>query len=120
MFLMTSKPPPRGNTSKKITQIRNRISAFDFACSGTLSERTTVCGKPTCRCAKDPHARHGPYYEWTRREDGRLAHTNLSVDEAKVLRRAIRNYREIQKLLRQWERESLKVIRAGRQTKPKT
>lgn len=104
---------------KKITQIRNRISAFDFACSGTLHVRTTVCGKPTCRCAKDPDARHGPYHEWSRRQDGRLVHTNLSADEAKVLRRAIRNYREIQKLLRQWEGESLKVIRASRQTKRK-
>jgi hypothetical protein len=97
---------------KHIAEIRDRILQFEFVCSGTLLRRTKVCGKPGCKCAEDPKARHGPYYEWTRRERKRLAHSVVSRQRANVLRRAIRNYREIQRLLRRWEAQSIKAMKA--------
>jgi len=78
--------------------------------SGTLSTRTKVCGKPTCRCATDPEARHGPYYEWTRRVEGRYRHSVVSPRQAELLERAIANYKEIQRLLRLWEEETAAAI----------
>lgn len=81
-------------------------------CSGTLLRRTKVCGKPGCRCAHDPTARHGPYYEWGRMKRGRLVHRMVSPPHAALLREAIGNYRALRRLLRAWEDETVKLIDA--------
>ena len=83
---------------------------MDFLASGTLHIRTKVCGKPNCRCANDPEARHGPYYEWSRRQDGRLVHSILTPDQAQHIAEAIENHRRVQALLVAWERETAKEI----------
>jgi len=107
------------NTLKRIRRIQAHIARFDLVCTGTVLTRTKVCGKPNCRCATDPEARHGPYYEWSRREGGRLVHSIVSSSEARVLGRAIRNYRAIQRLLRIWQDQSIKAIRTGKGPAPK-
>jgi len=48
---------------ERIASIRAVLNAMEYLCSGTLLRRTKVCGKPSCRCAQDRSARHGPYYE---------------------------------------------------------
>lgn len=40
------------------------------------------CGRKNCRCADDPAARHGPYYEWSRHHDGRLHHSVMTAGRA--------------------------------------
>ena len=57
-----------------ITQLRTELAAMDYVCSGTLLERMKTCGSPACRCAQDPAARHGPYYEWGHMKAGKLVH----------------------------------------------
>ncbi len=114
------KPKQVPNSAlKRIGHIQTQIARFDFVCSGTLLTRTKVCGKPSCRCATDPEARHGPYYEWSRREEGRLVHSIVSSSEARVLGRAIRNYRAILRLLRNWQDQSVKAIRNSKSPGPK-
>ena len=95
---------------RRIADVLKQLNRIDLICSGTLIERTKVCGKPNCRCATDPDARHGPYYEWSRREGGRLAHKVLSPEQARQLQRAIRNHRKVQRLLQRWQRESAAII----------
>lgn len=100
---------------RRIAQLLRELSRVDLICSGTLIERTKVCGKPNCRCAADPNARHGPYYEWSRREGGKLLHKVVSPDQAEQLQRAIRNHRKVQQLLKRWTHESVAIIlREGR------
>jgi len=95
---------------RQTQEIRQAIDAITLVCSGTLSTRTKVCGKKTCRCATDPEARHGPYYEWTRRVEGRYRHNVVSPRQAELLERAIANHKEIQRLLRLWEAETAAAI----------
>lgn len=90
--------------------LRRRIQQIDGVLSGTLHTRTKVCGRPNCRCAQDPEARHGPYVEWSRRHDNRLVHRILTPEEAKQVQRAIANYRKIQELLAQWEQKTIKAV----------
>lgn len=96
--------------NSRIDQLRNRIGRIELICSGTLLERTKVCGKPNCRCATDPSAEHGPYYEWRRREQNQLRHRIVSADEARQIRRAQDAYQLLLGLLATWEDESLAVI----------
>lgn len=96
----------------RISRLRERISKVEYLCSGTLAERMKRCGKPGCRCATDPKARHGPYYEWGHMHGGKLVHRTVSPQQAAVLRLAIDNYRRVRELLREWEAETERLIEA--------
>ena len=105
-----SKKPSRNRVRERTRELRRAINALDFVASGTVYKRTKVCGRKNCRCALDPAARHGPYHEWTRRQDGRLLHSVVTSEQAELLTRAIQNYREIQQLLVRWEYETAKEV----------
>lgn len=95
-----------------IAQIREAMAQLDYICAGTLLRRTKRCGKPNCRCAIDPAARHGPYYEWGRLVNGRLVHTQLTPQEGERIAQALQNHRLLQRLVRRWARESVRAILA--------
>jgi hypothetical protein len=99
----------RAGVPPRIMELREQIAGLDYVCSGTLTRRTTRCGQPSCRCHRDPAARHGPYNDWTRLEGRKLAHRMLSDEQAKVVRAAIANFRRIRVLLRRWEDETLRA-----------
>lgn len=112
---MTRKASTRSKTAAgRIARIREQILTVELLCPGSLVTRYNTCGKAGCRCAQDPAARHGPYYIWSRREEGRLVQTVVSASEAKALKRAIGNHRKVLDLLVRWGRESAKLILAGR------
>jgi hypothetical protein len=103
---------------QRISHIAAAVADVDYLCSGTLLKRMMKCGKPTCRCADDPAARHGPYYEWGRMKAGKLVHRYVSPAQAAILRQAITNYRKVKKLLRAWEKETESLIDAEAPRKP--
>src|SRR5215467_14037248 len=91
---------------ERIAGIQATLQGMDYLCSGTLLRRMMICGKPNCRCAHDPAALHGPYYQWGRMKGRKLVHRMVSAEQATVLRLAIANYRQAKKLMRAWERET--------------
>ena len=103
------KPDP-AQIEEKIAEIQRAIGAMQYLSSGTLLKRTKVCGNPNCHCARDPAARHGPYYEWSYLKGGRLHHRTLTPKQAELMRLAITNYRKAKKLLRTWEAHTQHLI----------
>ena len=103
---------------ERIARIRDALGAIDYMCSGTLLQRTKVCGKPGCRCAQDPSARHGPYYEWGHMKGGRLVHRTVSPEQATILQLAIANHRKAKKLMQAWENETERLFDAEAPRKP--
>jgi len=99
--------------NRRIKSIRRRIAAMGLVAQGTVSKRTKVCGKTNCRCAHDPEARHGPYYEWTRREKGRYVHTIISAEQAEQLVAAIDNHKRVLALLARWSTETARALKIG-------
>jgi hypothetical protein len=97
---------------QRIAQIHHHLALIDMLCTGTLLKRMMTCGSSTCRCAQNPAARHGPYYEWGHMRAGKLVHRHVSPEQAKLLGRAIGNYRKLKKLLRSWEAETERLIDA--------
>jgi hypothetical protein len=95
---------------ERIQGIRAAVAGFELLCSGTLSQRMMKCGKPTCGCASDPAARHGPYYEWAHMRAGKPTRRYVSAQQAQVLRQAIDNYKRVKKLLREWEDNTERLI----------
>lgn len=107
-------PPAAKDTLKeirdKIAAIHQALAEMEYLCSGSLSERTKLCGNPRCRCRTDRAARHGPYYEWGFIEGGRVRHRMLSPRRAELMRTAISNYRTVKELLKDWEAETVRLI----------
>jgi len=95
---------------QRIAVLKRRITEIDLVCAGTLLERTKVCGKPSCRCASEEEARHGPYYEWNRRLQGRLHHRAVQPEQVRVITRAMDQYQRLLALLEDWEHESARII----------
>jgi hypothetical protein len=102
----TQHQPKRARLRARTRAIRQELAALDFVASGTLHHRTKVCGKPTCRCANDPTARHGPYHEWGRMRAGKLVQSTVTAEQAKLLERGIANLQRARALLAEWERLS--------------
>ena len=56
---------------------------------GSVSERYVKCSKPSCACADDPKARHGPYFSLTRGVAGRTQSRFISAGQAELVRRQV-------------------------------
>ena len=61
---------------------------------GSLSERMIKCSKPSCACAQDPKARHGPYYSLTQAVGGKTHSRFLTAEQAEAVRQQIDAGRE--------------------------
>ena len=103
---------------EKIGSIRRALAEIDYLCSGTLITRMKVCGKPGCRCAQDPSARHGPYYEWGHMKGGKLVHRTVTPEQATIVQLAIANHRKAKKLMQAWEDETERLFDAEAPRKP--
>lgn len=110
---MPRKPDPALAHRERIEQIKRQILEIELVVAGTLVRRTKVCSKPGCRCATDPEARHGPYFEWGRLERGRRTSTTVTPEKARLLKKALRDQRRLRVLLRRWEQESARAIDAS-------
>lgn len=113
----TEKRSPR-RLRQQTADLRHRISAMDYVSSGTLHSRTRPCGKTNCRCAEGSDAWHGPYHDWTRRKDGRLVHSAVSQEQARLIQRAIANRREIDRILARWEDKTVAEILGPDRSRP--
>ena len=103
-----SKAGPKLRTRTR--KLRETIAAMDYVAAGAVSARINLCGRPNCACAQDPAARHGPYHEWHRYQDGRLVHRTVTAEQAAILEGAVANFREIQRLLVRWEAETVAEV----------
>jgi hypothetical protein len=112
----STRPP--ADPCRRIAEIKAGIQAIDHVCAGTLLKRTKKCGSPACQCAIDRARRHGPYYEWSRLLRGRFARRSLPPGQAERIKKAIANRRRVLMLLRDWERETLRIVEAENSSVP--
>jgi hypothetical protein len=76
---------------------------------GTLLSVTNVCGKPTCRCHAQPPQPHGPYWQWTRKVQGKTVTARLSDEQAALLRVWLDNARRLDDLIAELDQISTQV-----------
>lgn len=76
---------------------------------GTLLSVTNVCGKPNCRCHAQPPQPHGPYWQWTRKLQGKTVTTRLSHEQAALLRVWLDNARHLDELIAQLDQLSTQL-----------
>lgn len=77
---------------------------------GTLVEMRRKCGKPTCRCARDPEARHRAVILCVT-VDGKRTSVYVPADWETRVRAWVERYGEIRGLLDQLSKASLTRLR---------
>lgn len=98
----------------RYTDLQRQLAQLGFLCHGTVMRVYRTCGKPGCACREDERKRHGPYYIWTRKENGKTVTRSLSQDLAARCADYIRNARKMEEILEEMKRVSTRIIEAGR------
>jgi hypothetical protein len=90
-------------------QLQRALSRVGYFRRGTLLKRFMACGKPGCACQASPPRLHGPYYQWTRKVDGKTVTVRLTREQADLLASWIATGRELDRIIAQMERMSLRA-----------
>jgi len=90
-------------------KIVERIAVVGFALPGTILERSICCRKPGCRCTADPPQLHGPYYQWTRKVDGKTVTRLLTAEQMERYRGWFDNAKRLRALFSELEALSLGI-----------
>jgi len=79
--------------------IVGKLADIGLVLRGSIAARKGRCGKPACRCHRDPEALHGPYHIWTRKRAGKTVTVVLSSEQAAVCRQWTQNMRRLDRLI---------------------
>jgi len=101
---------PLQDVKSRHRQIMAEISKIGLCLPGSLVERTTRCGSPSCRCHADPSKLHGPYPTWIRREGGKTVTRTLSPEQAERYKPLFENSRRLKQLVAELEALSAQVV----------
>jgi hypothetical protein len=100
---------PTDSERAELADLLTRLARAGFALPGTLIERRARCGKRNCRCHADPPRLHGPYWQWTRKSDGKTVTVNLTGDQAARYQPWFDTARDLRDTLARIEELSLRV-----------
>jgi hypothetical protein len=85
--------------SKKYNNIQNKILRLGLVIPGTIRKIYLKCGKENCRCMSGNEAdRHGPYFFWDRKVNGRLSSLSISKEDLPYYERGIANRQKLERL----------------------
>ena len=104
-------PRPNTRDQQAHAKITAAIAAAagGHALAGTLLERYTRCNKPGCRCMADPPQLHGPYYQWTRKIDGKTKTVLLTPQQVERYKPWFDNAQQLRALTTKLETLSLEI-----------
>jgi hypothetical protein len=92
-------------------QLRSELDQIGYILQGSLSARRIPCGKAACACTTDIEARHGPYFQWSRKRAGRTVSTYLTPEQAALCQQWIKNNRRLDHLVSKMRKLSLRLAR---------
>ena len=96
--------------SKRFHEMKATLSKLGYFSKGTVLARMIKCGKPKCACGSDPKKRHGPYYEWTYKEDGKTVNVRLTSESATYFQAAVKQHRKLKSILTRLEKLSRQAL----------
>jgi hypothetical protein len=97
------------NYERRYRELAEQLAGIGLISSGTVTRRYTRCATPGCRCHAEPPQRHGPYYQWTTKVDGKTVTRRLTATEAKLYQQWIDNDRRMRKLITQMRKVAAKA-----------
>ena len=82
-------------------RLKERITRLGLIIPGTIRETYLLCGKQGCACASSDAARHGPYYLWNRKVNGKLTSKSISKGELPLYEQWLDNRRLLEALVQE-------------------
>ena len=104
---------PTKRQQARAAAIAAELAAVGLALPGTLIQRHTRCGKPGCRCHADPPVLHGPYWQWTRKLNGKTITRLVPGDRLDDYRQWLDNHSRLRALVAELEALTLDIADAG-------
>ena len=108
---------PRSSLPAKITadlqrfeELKAALTQIEYFSKGTVLARMVKCGRPKCLCGVNPKKRHGPYFEWTYKENGKTVNVRLTAEAAPIFQGAAKQYRALKSTLARLEKLSRQAI----------
>lgn len=92
--------------AKRFQALKGELARLGYFCKGTVLKRMMKCGQKQCACHRDPSKRHGPYFEWTYKVQGKTINLGLRPEVAPIYQSATQRYRTLKSLLTRMERLS--------------
>ena len=93
-------------SAQRFRQAQQELLRLDYFFKGTVLKRMMKCGQPQCACHRDPSKRHGPYFEWTYKANGKTVNVKLSPQAAPLYQAATKQHRKLKAILARMERLS--------------
>jgi hypothetical protein len=107
MPLRKATRPALGPTHvQRFRKARRELQQLDYFLKGTVLKRMMKCGQARCACHRDPSKRHGPYFEWTYKANGKTVNVKLNPQAAPLYQAATQQYRKLKSILTRLERLS--------------
>jgi hypothetical protein len=98
-----SHPALPGALDPRFRRVRQELQQLDYFLKGTVLKRMMKCGQPQCACHRDPARRHGPYFEWTYKAQGKTVNVKLSPQAAPLYQAATKQHRKLKAVLARME-----------------
>jgi len=103
---------PSQDERQEARRIGVEIARIGFVLPGTLTERYLTCVHAGCHCHADPPQKHGPYWYWTRKVNGKTVTRSLPAEQVEDYRAWFENEKRIRALVRELESLSLSIFTA--------
>src|SRR4030042_3663581 len=81
------------------TALKKRLLEIGIPIPGTIHALYARCGSPTCPCATNDKSRHGPYYRWHYRLNGRSVAQGITTEDLRQYEKWIENRERIYKIV---------------------
>ena len=95
---------------ERYDRLAAELAQVGYVLSGTITERT-ILGRAEKKQEKGKQ--YGPYYQWTRKINGKTRTQNLSPDDVETYRKAIENNRRLEKIIQEMRALSESILEQG-------
>lgn len=106
--------PAHRAQARQIARELAKIARTGDVLPGSITQRHTRCGKPSCACHADPPRLHGPYWHWTRKIANKTTGKYLPKHQAAECQHWIENDRRIRELLARLEQLGIDRLNTDR------
>lgn len=83
----------------QLNDLKKQITELGLPIPGSIQTMYLRCGKKNCRCHKAKDQRHGPYYLWYRRVNGKTTTQSIAEEDAPLYRMWIGNREKMDALV---------------------
>jgi hypothetical protein len=95
---------------QRFEELKAALTQTGYFSKGTVLARMVKCGRSKCHCGVNPKKRHGPYFEWTYKENGKTVNVRLTAEAAPIFQGAAQQYRALKSTLARLETLSRQAI----------